>query len=191
MLIRKPLAIAFAALSFACAGNAAAGSGGEIELLSYSWGVDQPVSVGANRPLSVGGAKTESVGTQPGGDPPAARPLRNAPGGERYLEIKMQDAFVTSYQVGGSAKPPMEGGPQRLSAGERGATAMFNGFTNFGDIKGESTSGGAARVAPPQQVPPPVAPQRSPIADGARNALVVGGKLPHSAPTLAAPSARR
>jgi hypothetical protein len=68
---------------------------------------------------------------------------------------------------------------------------MFNAFANFRDIPGESTDGrGVGRMAPLQQVPPPVAPQRSPIADGPKT-LVVGEKLPRSAPALAAPSVRR
>ena len=167
---RKPIAAALAALSLAWTANALAENShrNEIHVESFSWGMS----------------------TAPAGELDA--PLRNAPGGEHYLTIKMQNALVTSYQTGGSAKPPTEGGPRKLSAGEGGATTAFNAFTNFGDIKGESTDRrGVGRVAPLQQLPSPVAPQRSPIADGPSKTLVVGEKFPRSAPAFAAPSARR
>jgi hypothetical protein len=167
---RKPIAAALAALSLAWTASAFAQSThrNEIHVESLSWGTS----------------------AAPAGE--LAAPLRNAPDGERYLSWKLENQIITSYQTGGSAKPPTEGGPRMLSAGEGGATTAFNGFSNFGDIKGESTDArGVGRVAPLQQLPSPVAPQRSPIAAGPSNALVVGGKLPHSAPALAAPSARR
>jgi len=166
---RKPIAAALAALSLAWTANALAENShrNEIHVESFSWGMSTALA----------------------GELDA--PLRNAPGGEYYLSWKLKDQFISSYS-GGSAKPPTEGGPRKLSAGEGGATTAFNAFTNFGDIKGESTDRrGVGRVAPLQQLPSPVAPQRSPIADGPSKTLVVGEKFPRSAPAFAAPSARR
>ncbi len=214
MLTSKPLAAAIAGLLFACAGAAAAE--GHVKIfMGYDPAaiagaqpgaatvksvpltpLDDPrlakdLSAGKPPPSAAWFAKFDGVDGSSKNDAPAARPLRSTSGGESYLEIEMQDTFVSSYQVGGRAKSPTEGGPRKLSAGEGGGTAMFDMFAkNLGSIHGESESGGGVhRAAPVQQLPPSVAPQRSPIADGARNAAVVGEKLPRSAP--AAPSVRR
>ena len=91
----------------------------------------------------------------------------------------------------GSAKPPTEGGPRTLSAGEGGATTMFNGFTNFGDIKGESTDArGVGRLVRCSNFR--LRSRRSGHRSRTdRQTPVVGEKLPRSAPALAAPSVRR
>jgi hypothetical protein len=87
MPIRKPLAAALAALSFAGAGNAAAGGSPWIEveaaarMSSELPGADRATSVGGNRSISVGGARTETVDAQPARDAvlKGQKILQNAP----------------------------------------------------------------------------------------------------------------
>jgi Type VI secretion system effector, Hcp len=197
MLNRKPLAAALAALSLACTGALAQGGHrDEIHIESFSWGatsagkgrdnwievqsfavpnfapqLDQSGPVKATTPLDDARLKGQKI-------------LQNASGArpEKYLEIKMEKVIVSPVL------PSSTPAPRDLSAPKPPPSAAW--YAKFDGVDGSSKQSvpGARPLAP---VPQLVAPQRSPLADGTSNTLMIGEKVLRPASTPTAPAVRR
>lgn len=160
MLIRKPLAIAVAALSLACAGNAAA----QTDVL-----VVEGTSVGI---LSHAPVARDPAAPTPPAEPigllvPAVQKVREAAARtESELTLQERAAAVganRSMTVGGNQSETVKAAPATPHEDMR--------------LKSQKILQNA-----PAPVPQPVAPQRSPFAGGASNTLMIGEK--HGRPAL-------